>query len=93
MCQVEFVTSLSATEGIAASEAVVLRIAELVLGPEEAEAWTATGVETAATGTFLSKPCWLPVLDTDDYKKGHQAVMGTILEYKIASTLFTPRDN
>lgn len=56
-CQVEFVTSLSVTEGVAASGAVVLRKAELVLGPEEAAAWTATGVETAATGTFLSKPC------------------------------------
>lgn len=65
VCKVESVTSLSVTEEVAASGGVGLSTAELVLGPEEEEAWTAAGVETA-TGTFLSKPCWLTVLDTDD---------------------------
>lgn len=52
----ESVTSLSVTEDVAASGAVGLSIAELVLGPMEEEVWRVAGVETA-TGTFLSKPC------------------------------------
>lgn len=61
------VTSFPVVEGVVESGAVILSIAELVLGPEEEAAGTETGVETTATGTFLNKPCWLPVLDTDDY--------------------------
>lgn len=56
MRKVESVTSLSVTADVAASGAVGLSTAELVLGPEDEEAWTVTGVE-AVTGTFLSKPC------------------------------------
>lgn len=92
MWNMESVTSLSVIEGVAASGAVILSIAELVLGPEEEAAWTGTGVETAATGTFLSKPCWLPVLDTDDYK-GDQKVKRVFFKYKVASTLDTPSYN
>lgn len=50
------VTSLSVTEEVAASGAVGLSTAELVLGPEQEDTWTVDGVEAAA-GTFLSKPC------------------------------------
>lgn len=59
------ITSLSVTEGVAASGGVGLSTAELVLDPVEEDNWTVAGVD-AATGTFLSKPCWLTVLDTDD---------------------------
>lgn len=55
MCGGGYVTSLSVTEGEAASGAVGLSTAELVLGPE-GEGRTVAGVETA-TGSFLSKPC------------------------------------
>lgn len=59
-------TSLSVTEGVAASGAVTLSGVQFVLGPEEEAAWAETGVETAATGALLSKPCWLSILDMDD---------------------------
>lgn len=60
-------TSLSVTDGVAASGAVILSRLELVFGPEEEPACPETGVETApATGAFLSKPCWLSMLDIDD---------------------------
>lgn len=49
-------TSLSATEGEAGSGAVGFNPVELIWGPEDEEARTGAGVETA-TGTFLSKPC------------------------------------
>lgn len=62
----EFGTSLSVTEGVAASGAVILSRLELVFGPEEEPACPDTGVETPATGAFLSKPCWLSMLDIDD---------------------------
>lgn len=50
------ITSLSVTEGVAASGGVGLSTAELVLDPVEEDNWTVAGVD-AATGTFLSKPC------------------------------------
>lgn len=55
------------TEALAASAAVGLSTAELVLGPEEEGAGGAAGVEAAA-GSFLSRPCWLIVLDMDDWR-------------------------
>jgi len=65
VCEGECVTSLSVTEAEAASAAVGFNAAEFIWGPEEEEARTVAGVETA-TGTVRSKPCWLTVLDTDD---------------------------
>lgn len=80
-------TSLSVTEGVAASGAVILSIGELVLGPEDEAVWTGTGLETAATGTFLNKPCWLPVLDTEDYK-GQKIMKAHEFHCNVASTLY-----
>lgn len=54
----------AAAAAAAASGAAGLRTARLVFCPDE-ETFTAAGVETI-TGAFLSKPCWLAVLDTDD---------------------------
>lgn len=68
---VESVTSLSVTEEVAASGAVALSTAEFVLAPDDGGAGAGAGVETAS-GTFLSKPCWLTVLDTDDWKENQQ---------------------
>lgn len=59
------VTSLSAAGGTMDSGAVFLSMVPFVLGPEETAVCRGPGMETGVTGTFLSRPCWLPALHTE----------------------------